>query len=222
MKVVLMVATGWLSVALSAQTTFSPARYQRGAIPIVPVVSAGVGGGQVLLEVSVGSTGEVLAITPLRTTASFTELTVGAVQAWRFVPAEERVAPAPGPIKLTVRRVASKVLVAAVFRPPTLSSPTLGEPVQDVAAGSGETPFPLSLVTPPFPPAARDPGVALVEAEVGVTGAVMSVRVLRSAPPFDGPARDAARQWTFRPARIARRPVRSFAYILFGFPRPVV
>jgi TonB family protein len=170
-------------------------------------MSAGVGGGQVLLEVMVGGSGEVAAITPLRTTPSFTEITVDAVRKWRFVPA-----PAG----------ASRVLVAAVFRPPTINSPALGEPIRDIAAGSGETPFPISVAVPPFPPRARDPGVVLVEADVAATGAVVNVRVVRSAPPFDGPARDAVRQWTFRPARIAGNPVRSFAYILFGFPIPRV
>lgn len=201
------IAMAWVIAAVSAETVFAQPRYRIGPMPTLPVMSAAVGGGQVVLEVGVGSGGGVTAITPLRTTASFTELTIKAVREWRFVPG---------------RRPASKVVVAAIFRPPTINSPTLGEPVHDIAAGSGETPFPLAIVVPPFPPRARDPGVVLVEAEVSETGAVVSVKVVHSAPPFDRAALDAARQWTFRPARVAGHTVRSFAYILFGFPTPIV
>jgi TonB family protein len=201
-------AIGYLTITLSGQPSISPARYRSGPIPTLPAISASVGGGQVLLEVTVGSNGEVAAVTPLRTTASFTELTVDAVRGWQFFPARPRGA--------------SHVLVAAVYRPPALNAPTLGEPVEDVAAGSGETPIPLSMVTPPFPPRARDSGVVLVEAQVSAAGAVVEVRVVRSAAPFDGSARDAARQWRFRPARVGGRPVAAFVYILFGFPQPVV
>jgi TonB family protein len=215
-----VVAGGCVFVALSAQTAFSPARYRSGGVPVLPAVSVAVGGGQVLLEVTISASGEVSAITPLRTTASFTEPTAAAVRGWRFAPAETRIAGASGSAPPKVERAPSKVLVAALFRPPTLHSPTLGEEIRDVARGSGETPFPVSIVMPPFPPRARDAGVVLVEVDVAASGAVMNVRVVRPAPPFDDAARDAARQWTFRPARIAGRPVRSFVYILFGFASP--
>lgn len=204
-----VVITGCLLVTASAQTAFSPARYRDGPLPSIPVQSAGVGGGEVLLEVTVRGSGDVALIRPLRTTASFTELMVAAVRSWRFVPAEE-----DGEVR------AGKVLVAGMFRPPALLTPTLGEEVRDVAAPSDEAPFLVSTVMPPFPPRARNPGVVLVEARVNTAGIVVDVKVLRSAPPFDEPAQDAARRWKFRPARVRGTPTPSFAYIVFGFPVP--
>jgi len=212
---------GCMLATLSAQGTFSPARYRNGPIPTLPVLSVAVGGGQVFLEVAVSSSGEVAAVRPLRTTASFTELTVDAVQAWRFVPAEEQIEPKAGESGVKAHPVDSKVLVAGMFRPPTLHAPTLGEAVRDVATASDETPVPVATTMPPFPPRARNPGVVLIEARVSAVGAVVDVRVLRSAPPFDGAARDAARQWKFRPARVGGKPTTALVYMLFGFPVPI-
>lgn len=213
--------TGGLLVTVSAQDTLSPARYRSGPIPSLPVLAVGVGGGQLFLELAISQSGSVAAVRPLRTTAGFTELAVGAVQMWQFVPAEVRVEPKAGDTGPKTRRVDSKVLVVAMFRPPTLQAPTLGEPIRDVAWPSNETPFPVSTIMPPFPPRARAPGVVLVEARVDGLGLVVGVKVLRSAPPFDGAARNAARQWKFRPSRIGGKPVTSFVYILFGFPVPL-
>ena len=54
----------------------------------IPVLSVAVGGGEVLLEVSVSSEGSVIEVKPLRSTASFDELMIGVVRGWQFAPAE--------------------------------------------------------------------------------------------------------------------------------------
>ena len=104
----------------------------------------------------------------------------------------------PQPRKL----VESTVLVAGIFRPPTLNTPTLGEPPRNVASASNETPFPLTTVMPRYPPLARDSGIVLVEARVDAGGGVADVKVIRSARPFDEPALDAAR-WLNTPKGLA-------------------
>ena len=211
-----------LLVSLSAQGGFSPARYRDGAVPPLPALA--VGGGEVFLEVAVGSDGRVAATKQLRTTRPFTDLVVAAVRGWQFVPAEEETEAEPGrPAEPKPRkRVASKVLVAGVFRPPALfSNTTLGELPKDVASESDETPFPLATTIPVYPPKALERGVVLVEARIDRGGAVTEARVIRSARPFDDVARAAARRWRFRPARVGGRTVESLVYILFGFPTPV-
>jgi len=50
---------------------------------------------------------------------------------------------------------------------------------------------------------------------------VADAQVIRSAPPFDEPARDAARRWTFRPARVQGTSVVGLAYIVFAFRQPI-
>ena len=119
------------------------------------------------------------------------------------------------------RPVASKVLVAALFRAPALLTPTQGERPANVAPGSAEVAFPTSTREPPYPPQAGSGGVVLIEAFVDATGKVTQTRVIGSAPPFDQPALDVARQWGFRPARVRGRPTATYVYLIFGFPAPV-
>lgn len=183
-----------------------------------------LGGGQVFLELAVGPEGHVTAVRPLRTTPPFTELVVDAVSDWQFLPAEGDVRPERAWAGEPQSRmsVASTVLVAAVFRPPALYARTLGEAPRDVASASDETALPLTTTMPPFPPLAYSSGVVLLEARVDRDGAVADATVIRSAPPFDGAAQAALRQWSFRPAHVRGRAVSTYAYILFGFPVPVI
>ena len=190
------------AVVPSAQEIASPITYRSGPLP--PLAAQAVGGGEVFLEVSVNAEGHVAAVTPLRTTPPFTGLVVDAVRAWTFVPGAE-----------------GHVLVAAVFRPPAIQGPTLGELPRDVAAGSNRIPFPVSAVLPPFPPMAIATGVVLVEARVDAAGKVTDTIVTRSAPPFDDAARTAVHLWSFRPASAAGRPIASVVYVVLGFPLPV-
>jgi TonB family protein len=211
-----------LVAGVSAQSGFVPARYRDGAVPPLPALP--LGGGQVFLELTVGSDGRVTAVTPLRTTPPFTDLVARAVRGWHFDPAEEETEPGPGqPVAPKLRRrVASKVLVAGQFRPPTtFNNATLGEPAKDVSSEADETPFPLTTTMPVFPPFALVRGVVLVQARIDRDGAVTEATVIRSARPFDDVAVAAARQWRFRPARVGGRSVESLAYLLFGFPTPV-
>jgi TonB family protein len=190
-------------------------------VPVLPATA--VGGGEVLLELAVSSEGKVTAVTPLRTTPPFADLLASTVHDWQFGPAEEDVTSEPGRAGGRPSRmpVASTVLVAGVFRPPAPNAPTLGEIPRDVATASDETALPLTTVVPPFPPLALSAGVVLVEVQLDGDGAVADAIVIRSAPPFDESARNAARQWSFRPARVRGMPVRTFVYIAFGFPAPV-
>lgn len=182
---------------------FMPARLRGGSAPRLPVEP--VGGGQVLLELSVTPMGRVGGVATLRATSPFTDLLTGAVAGWSFEPArEEREA------------VESRVLVAGVFRPPALVGPSLGEVPRDVGPPSGGAPFPDSIVPPLYPPRAVGDGAVLVEMDVGADGKVARARIVSSSPPFDASALEAARQWTFRPAR--RGP--AFVYAVFGFRQP--
>jgi len=199
----------------------TPALYRSGSLPELSIMSTEVGGGEVLLEVSVDTAGAVTAIKPLRETATFTERMVQTVRTWHFTPAEADVPAARrkpgGP---ATESVPSAVLVAGVFRRPSVIGVTLGEPIKDVAAASNDVPFPTSLVTPPFPPGTMSPGVVLVEVRIDASGAVTNANVRVPSPGFDAVALETARQWTFRAARPAGMSAPAVAYIVFGFPVP--
>ncbi|HEY7185761.1 MAG TPA: energy transducer TonB [Vicinamibacterales bacterium] len=219
MRTAALLFTCALGVVASRHETFSPARYRSGTVPTLPAMV--VGGGQVMLEVTVNPAGQVATIAPLRTTPPFTDLTAAAVRDWQFVPAEDIAVHAQRGQRPSRSAVESKVLVVAVFRPPALNAPTLGEPPRDVAAASDEIAFPLTISMPPFPPSAAGGGVVLLEARVDSSGSVSDTTVIHSAPPFDPAARAALAQWRFRSARVHGAPAPMFVYVLFGFPLPV-
>jgi TonB family protein len=200
---------------LGADARLTPARLRQPVLPAMPIQA--VAGGEVLLDVAVNASGRVASIDPLRTTPPFTDALVSAVRGWIFQPAEERVEGTPP----STRQVASRVLVAAVVRPPTLNTPTLGEPPRDVAQGSPAVPYPVRTIPPLYPPLARDSGTVLLELDVDDRGGVTGTAVVRSSPAFDAAAIDAARRWTFRPARVDGRTVPSLVYVVLVFRQPV-
>lgn len=194
--------------ALSAQEPFTPAQLQVGTVPPLPPLT--VGGGEVLLEVSIGINGDVTDVKPVRATPPFTEMLTQSVRAWRFSPAQD-----------AARAVESKVMVAGLFRPPALTGPTLGELPKQVAAPSNDLAVPLTMVTPDFPVEALRGGMVLLEAHVDGTGAVADIDLLVSAEPFDEYAGEALSDWTFRPARIRGTNASTLVYVVMGFPAPV-
>ena len=210
-RFVLMVCAILLGSAASAfaQADIVPARFIDGSIPKTPPWAAS--GGDVLLSVAVSASGTVSAIDVLRTTPPFTDILVEAVRTWRFVPA------------LDAKRTPmdTRVLVGTVIRFPVLAGPTLGTPPKDVSTADVRVPFPAQTTQPLYPPNARDTGMVLVESRVDATGHVVGVTAVRSSPAFDSAALDAARTWTFRPARGVDTPPSTYAYLLFVFRQAI-
>src|ERR1700694_240403 len=96
---------------------FVPARLLNGSLP-PPLSPLVVGRIEEILEVVVDATGRVTRMTPLRASPLPADAVAPTVANWRFWPANDRG-----------RVVQSRVLVAALFRPPQLyDSPTLGDP----------------------------------------------------------------------------------------------
>ena len=105
----------------AAQELPASARLRAGAaVPLAPTMV--LGGGEVLLDVTIGTDGGVSHIETLRSTPPYTELMAGYVQGWRFDPAK-------GSVRGVLQTVNGHVLVAAVFRPPDIyNGPSRGEP----------------------------------------------------------------------------------------------
>ncbi len=193
-----------------AQAGRAPARFLDGAIPVMPPLA--VSGGEVMLSVSVSSTGAVGAVDVLRTTPPFTDPIVEAVRTWRFSPAlDDKRKP-----------IDAHVLVGVVIRAPSLNVPTLGTPPKTVSTDDTRVPFPAQTSVPNYPVNARSEGSVLVEASVDRSGHVATASAVRSSPPFDSPALETARSWTFRPAEGGAAPPSTFAYLLFVFRQPLV
>jgi TonB family protein len=212
-----------LGVTLSAQQatqgTFRPPQYAGGSLPLVPVQA--IAGGEVLLELAITKAGIVADVKTLRTTPPFTAQFVAAAQSWRFRPAERLTESVDGSRPPAWLPVDATVLLAEVIRAPTLNTPTAGDLPRDVGSEANDTPFPLSVVAPAFPPRARDDGSVLVQVMVDAGGRVSDAKVLQSSPAFDAVALTTARTWVFRPARVRGESVATYAYLVFAFRQPV-
>ena len=124
---------------------YVPARLVEGPAPASPGIAI-VGGGEVLLDVTVGSSGQVDTIQRLRVTPPYTDLVTAAVEGWRFTPAE--ITTTDGR-----RKAESHVLVIGVYRPPALYlGGSLGETPRDVGTPPASIPFPRDLAPPAYPP----------------------------------------------------------------------
>jgi hypothetical protein len=205
--------TSWL-VAAGA---FEPARLLSGQATIVESPLT-VGGGEVLLELDVAPSGEVAGITVLRTTPPYGEQLRASVVSWQFDPAREQQEGA-------LVAVASKVLVACLFRSPNLyNGPSRGDIPQDPSPPSPEVPFPTTMVPPAYPPnaAVHLSQTVLVEVAMDAKGQVVGSKVVGRGDGLADASLDAANRWRFRPARRGGIAVPSYAYIVFGFREPVL
>jgi outer membrane biosynthesis protein TonB len=204
-----------LSAVVSAQqTSYAPPRLVRGDLPSLPAPTV-VGGGEVMIEATIAQNGALARPVVLRSTPPFTNMVLDAVSTWSFMPAR---ATTDG--KETA--VDGAVLIAAVYRPPTLlNGPTVGDRPQDLANASSNAPYAVSMAAPSYPPQTQMGGVLLYEMSLDESGQVRSVRGVASIPGFDAAARDALAQWKFRGAAFKGRPVPSTAYVIFAFSQPV-
>lgn len=213
---------GGARLTLLAAPAFRPAKYQGGSLPPLPPPTV-VGGGEVMLELDVTSTGVVRGAKLLRTTPPYGDALVAASKAWRFTPAE--VEKDPPPASATESRwkpVDSTVLLVSIVRPPAFfTGPTLGDSPRNVGTGADGTPFPTTTAPANYPPLARQAGLVLIETTINVDGRPTDSRVLKSDPPFDQAALGALRGWRFRAARVTGLTTPVFAYVAFGFREPV-
>jgi TonB family protein len=194
---------------------YVPARLVEGPAPAAPGRMI-VGGGEVLLDVTIDGAGQVDHIDRIRVTPPYTDLVAAAVESWRFSPAEVTT-------REGRRKTESHVLVAGVYRPPALVlGGSLGEPPKDIAKPAALVPMPHELTPPTYPPNARGDGTVVLEIEVGAEGDARTVRVVQSAGGFDSAAIHAAEGWTFSPARLDDGAVPAFVYVVMGFREPIV
>ena len=92
--------------------------------------------------------------------------------------------------------------------PLTTASPATLPPVR--VGGEIRRPVKTKDASPVYPQIAvisRVQGVVIIEATIGVDGAVQEARVLRSIPLLDSAALDAVKQWEFTPTLLNGEPV---------------
>ena len=186
---------------------FEPARATSANVQAIPYRTAAAA--IVGVELTVDARGRVADVRSLVDVEPFTDVLRNSVRSWSFDAARGGG-----------QRVESHVLVAGVFRPAMLMFPRPDVPKQVDAQPSDDIPFPTSVEVPNYPPNAIGSAYVLVEVEVGESGSVTSTKTMGPTTGFDDAALQAARAWTFRPARQDGRSVSGFVYLVFAFRQP--
>ena len=198
----------------AAQDLPVSARLRAGAsVPLAPTMA--LGGGEVLLDLTIGTDGSLAGVETLRATPPYTELMTGAVRSWRFDPAK-------GSVRGVLQTVSGHVLVAAVFRPPDVyAGPARGEPTAVLGEPSAELPRPRSLDRPAtYPPRSVRDGTVLIEIELTAAAVAREYRVMSPPSTFDSAALETVRGWRFDyPSSPTGAPL--FVYAVIGFREPV-
>ena len=202
---------GWLVVAaMLGADGFFPARLAES--PVLMTVPPLRGQCQTAFDVGVDPAGSVTGVRCLCGGAPLANALEEAVACWAFEPATENGV-----------RTASRVLVAALFRPPTLFNVgPCGAPLEEMVLASEGLPVPITVQPPTYPVRALGAGVVIVEVEIDPSGQVRSARAMGNRTPFDNAAEQAAQAWVFVPGRSGGRPVPTVAYLLFGFQEPAL
>ena len=205
-----------MSLVAAAQGPLpTAARLRAGAsAPLAPPLV--IGGGEVVLDVTVSRDGGVTRVEPVRTTPPYTDLLTGAVRAWRFDPPKALV-------KGALLSAEGHVLVVAMYRPPQVySAPAPGAETKTVGDLSPELPTPTSLAMPvAYPPLATRDGAVLIELELTMAGMVREARVMSRASAFDGAALDTVKRWRFDIPRDPAGAEQIYAYAVVGFREPI-
>jgi len=199
--------------AAAAQEATAPRLRTGAAVPPTPVTA--FGGGEVALELYVGNDGGVTKVAPLTSSPPFTDAVTQTVRSWRFEPAQdtidERLVAVPG-----------RVLVVALYRPPTVySAPAPGAATKILGRASGAIPQPGSLPMPAYPPKVFGNGTVLVELEMA-GGSTREAKVLGSPSGFDAAALAAVRSWRFGPPSTPGTADPLYVYAIVVFREPVV
>ena len=204
------------SLLLAVTAAFTPPQLVSGDPPGLPPPNV-VAGGEVLVEATIDTYGAVTHPVLLRNTPPYGQMVLDAISRWRFTPAR---VPAENGVDQVM--IDSYVLIAAVYRPPTVyNGPTVGTAPLDQSRASSETPYPLMMSMPAYPPQTLLGGVTLLEVSLDEAGISKGARIVRSSATFDSAARDAVNQWQFRGASLRSRAVPANVYVIVGFPQPL-
>jgi hypothetical protein len=211
--VVVGLAATLVDAAAQVPAAVSSPRLRESRLPAQ--MPQAVGGGEVVLELAVDSSGTVTRVEQLRVTPPYTESLIETAATWRFDSAR-------GLNQGRAINVAAPVLVVAMIRPPAIySGPSLGTPPQTLRQPSSRLPQVASLTMPAYPPIAIGSAFVLVEIELSARAEPRGYRIVSPPSGFDSAALAAARAWRFRAPDGPDTPERLFVYGVLGFREPV-
>src|SRR6187399_25121 len=178
---------------LPAAAGIVPAKLTKAVSPLSPPnTSAGT---CVLADVPVNRQGRVGEIKILRGLGAFTDSATTAIKQWEFTAAVSKG-----------EKVASRVGVFTVFRPPAIGSEGVGGPTfgyvepERAAVGKTHPPYPRTFRDPGYPQTATTSGVVIIGVTIDKLGMPSSMQTVQGDPALTGAVISAIRSWVFMPA----------------------
>jgi len=208
MRSSLCVLAAGLLAAPYALAEDGPPRLMSAALEPAPWNA--LSGGIAAFDVTIDEKGTMARADMVQDVAPYGGLLRDALPSWLFEPALSGGRPVP-----------ARVLVLGFFRPPVLNFAAPEAPRYKGVTAPDEIPWPTSVTAPAYPANVVVGSAKVVMAvDISDRGAVLTIRVVGAATPFDRVAADALRQWKFRPVIRGNRQVGSRAFIVFSFAAP--
>ena len=110
-------------------------------------------------------------------------------------------------------------IAVGVFILSCLLTVTLGK-TKESGSPSFEAATVVSSVEPVYPAMAMGSGTVVLEASIDSDGEVQHVKVISDSEGFNSSALEAIKEWKFKPAMLAGKPVPSVVPVAFSFSWP--
>jgi outer membrane biosynthesis protein TonB len=171
--------------------------------------------GVVVLEVTIGTEGNVEAMKARRDIVSLTPEAIRAVKVWKFKPA-----------KLDGKPIRSKTMVAVVFNPAlnnppeSVLPPLANHTADEQQAPCFSPPQVIQAVYPKYPIRSVAWGTVVLQLKIDAEGRAQAVKTLRDIVSLTPEAAQTVRAWKFVPGTLDGKRVPSTTTVAFLFRRP--
>lgn len=197
--------------SITKASAFDPIKVVSTAQTAYPELSV-VMGGTLILQVVVNQTGGIEKIKVIHGIRSLTEQAERSVRQWKFEPATVDGKPE------------ASVLVAAFsFSRPVPLGPTLKLAAMPHEPGERFEPIQVISATQAFyPEGVLTHGTVIFEVAVSSSGAIEAIKTIHGIQRLTEQAKEALKQWKFRPAQLDGTPVASSMIACFTFASSIL
>ena len=207
--------TGYQATHNESPSGFESAEIVSASDVPYPVESIAVG--TVVLEATIGETGTVEEVWPIREIPSLTEVALQAVKSWHFKPAS-----------LDGKSVRSRTAVAVTFNPaaapaanvplPAISGPPRSSPAASLEPEPVEV---MAAMFPQYPANSVTTGTVVLRVNIDKRGIVEGATAIRRIPSLTAVCLRVVKEWKFKPAKFQGTPWPSSVALAFVLRPPV-
>jgi len=209
------VLAGYQATLQESHSGFASAEIVSATEVPYPIQSIAVG--TVVLEATIGETGSVEEVWPIREIPSLTEVAIQSMKSWHFQPAS-----------LQGRPIRSRTAVAVTFNPSATPAGNIPlPPISTNQPSSPTAPLPpepvevMAAIFPQYPANSVTAGTVVLRVNVDKSGAVESTTAIRRIPSLTPVCLRVVKEWKFKPAKFQGTPWPSSVALAFVLRPPI-